>query len=155
MFRVPYALSGTITVTSSQVGVQFADAVFINNVDKPFEVHRMIPRVTGFDTATPAVMLASPPTDEEMEKILRLKISDLSLNQAMMKSSTYLEALTKGTAEKTWEWAEPYTIDRAEGFQVVVDADAFPVYNPVLGAIRLELTFQGFLIVVAPPGENR
>jgi hypothetical protein len=115
----------------------------------------MIPRLTGLDS-TGLVNSIQPPQDVLVE-FVRLLITDFSKNEQMMKSPQLVSTITKGSSERTWEWAEPYTIVRSEGFQVRVDTLPPPAvaFNPAIVSIRIELAFQGFLIVVAPPSEQR
>lgn len=154
--RIPYEMDGELTLTSGATGQQFPDATFANNIDKPFEIHRMIPRVTALDST--GVALATQPDQDLMQSLLRVAITDLGKNTPLTKSPTILNLLTKGSSERTWEWAEPYYLIRTELIQIVADALTFPA-NPApiddLNGLRLEISFQGFLIVVAPASESR
>lgn len=154
-FRVPYQMAGELTLGFSSSGTQYPDAVFSHQIDKPFEIHRVIPRITALDGS--GLVLATQPTQDTLTELVRLFIFDFSKNEAMMKSPTLVSLITKGSSERTWEWAEPYTIVRSEGFQVRVDTLAIPNpnFNPAVTSLRMELSFQGFLLVVAPPSENR
>jgi hypothetical protein len=147
-------MPGELIVAASVSGAQFPDATFLHNIDKPFEIHRMIPRLTGLSDATPPVVNTAQPEDV-LERLVRLRINDFSKNELLMKAPQLVDTITKGTAEKTWEFAEPYTLVRSEGLQISVDTLAFPVLSPVVASIRVEIAFQGFLIVVAPPSEAR
>jgi len=161
--RVPYTMEGELIVMGSQSGVQFPDATFTNNIDMPFEAHRMIPRVIGLD-ATSAVQPLQIPETTLME-LIRLRIADFGKNVNLVKSPTLINALIKGSSERTWEWADPYYLVRSEGFQVVTDSLALPVWDgnqiPVsppanpLANLRVTVAFQGFLLQVAPPSNNR
>jgi hypothetical protein len=157
-FRVPFTMPGELIVPAGQVGVQFPEATFLHNSDKPFEIHRVIPRVTGLDENDVVATVANPnqivelTAPELLEKLTRIRIFDFSKNENLTKNAQLLSSLTKGTSEKTWEWAEPYVLTRSEGFQVTVDNLATA---NVADNTRVEITFQGFLIVVAPPSESR
>lgn len=150
--RIPYEMSGEILLNDSQPGVQFPDATFLHNVDKPFEAHRCKPFVTAIDEN--GNILATQPPQETLQSFIRIRIQDLGKNELITKNPTLLNLLLKGTAEQTWEWAEPYTITRAENFQVTADALSF---TNLVGVeqLRLAWTFQGFLLVIAPPSESR
>jgi hypothetical protein len=150
--RIPYEMAGEVPMTTAQVGQQFPDATFLHNVDKPFEIHRCKPFCIALDTN--GDVLDNQPDQVVLQSLLRVRISDLGKNELMTKAPTALPLLTKGTAEQTWEWAEPYTIVRAESFQIVVDALAFTNFSDLV-TLRLAWMFQGFLIVVAPPSESR
>jgi len=161
--RVPYTMAGELVLAGSKSGQQFVDALFTNNVDMPFECHRMIPRVTGLDDANN--VLANQPSQEMLQSLARLRINDFGKNVIMLKSPTLINNLTKGSSERTWEWAEPYYLVRSEGFQVVVDTLALPTWDGAqipaeepatpLVSLRIEIAFQGFLCVVAPPSNTR
>lgn len=161
--RVPYTMAGEIILTTNQSGVQFPDAVFTNNVDMPFECHRMIPRVTALDSSNN--VQPNQPSQETLLELVRARVNDFGKNVMMTKNPTLLNTLIKGSSERTWEWAEPYYLVRSEGFQVVCDSLTLPVWDgaqiptdpPVnlLSSIRVEVSFQGFLIVVAPPSNTR
>lgn len=150
--RIPHTMPGEILLNDSQPGVQFPDATFLHNVDKPFEIHRCKPVITAIDEN--GNVLATQPSQETLQGLLRIRIQDLGKNELITKSPTLVSLLTKGTAEQTWEWAEPYTIVRSESFQVIVDALSFTNFQDV-EQLRLAWMFQGFLIVVAPPSESR
>lgn len=161
--RIPYTLPGEIIMTGSQSGTQFPDSAFTNNVDMPFECHRMLPRVTALNDE--GVVLATQPSQDILQSLVRLRVHDFGKNVIMTKSPALMSLLVKGSSERTWEWAEPYYLVRSEGFQVVVDTLAFPVFDgnqipvtPVtnpLTSLRIEVAFQGFLCVVAPPSNSR
>lgn len=150
--RVPYEMPGEISLTTGQTGQQYPDATFLHNVDKPFEIHRCKPFVTALDNQ--GNILSPQIAQETLQSALRVRVADLGKNELLTKSPTLLPLLTKGSAEQTWEWAEPYTIVRSESLQVVVDALAFTNFANVV-TLRLAWMFQGFLLIIAPPSESR
>ena len=150
--RIPYVMPGEILLTSGQPGVQFPDATFTQNVDKPFEVHRVKPWVVALDTN--GDVLSPQPSQESLQSLIRVRINDLGKSELMTKNPELLVLLPKGTAESTWEWAEPYTIVRSEQFQVIADALSYTNFVGV-ATLRLAWKWEGFLIVVAPPSESR
>lgn len=152
-FRVPFNMPGEIILAGSVSGAQFPDATFLHNQDKPFEIHRMIPRITGLDTNNAVV--ATQPDQQLLQSLVRLRIVDFSKNENLTKAATLMKLFTKGTSEQTWEFADAYTLVRSEGFQIIVDTQAIPVFNPVISNLRIEINFQGFLLAVAPPSEVR
>jgi hypothetical protein len=161
--RIPYVMPGELIMTGSQSGVQYPDSAFTNNVDMPFECHRMIPRVVGLDDAN--IALPTQPPQDLLQELVRARVNDFGKNVIMTKNPTLLNLLTKGSDERTWEWAEPYYLVRSEGFQVVLDTLALPVWDgnqiPVapptkpLVSLRIEVSFQGYLCVVAAPSNTR
>ena len=152
--RIPYEMAGELSLTTLQAGVQFPDATFLHNVDKPFEVHRVKPFITALDAGS--LPVASQPAQQTLLALVRARVADLGKNELMTKAPTLLALLTKGDAEQTWEWAEPYTIVRSESFQVVLDALSLANFAGA-GITRLSvgIAFQGFLLVVAPASESR
>lgn len=161
--RIPYSMAGELIIPGNQSGVQYPDSVFTNNVDMPFETHRMIPRVVGLDASNN--VQPNQINEDTLQELLRLRINDFGKNVIMTKNPALMNTLTKGSSERTWEWAEPYYLVRSEGFQVVVDTLTLPTWDgaqiptavPVnpLTNLRVEVTFQGFLCVVAPPSNTR
>lgn len=151
--RIPYVLAGELTLGSAVSGQQFPDATYNHNVDVPFECHRMIPRVTGVDNN--GLVIATQPDQDLLLNLVRVRITDFSKNVNLMKSSTLLENLIKGSSERTWEWAEPYYLVRSEGWQVLCDTQTIPTFNPVVNQLRVQISFEGFLVVTAPASEMR
>ncbi len=152
MYRQPWEFFGELTLTSAQTGRPYPEATFLNNTDKPFEIHRIIPRITGLDAQ--GIPLATQPDQQDMLALVKALITDLGKQNPLMKASTRLRSLTKGSSELTWEWADPYYLFKSEQFQVVLDSDTFPA-AATFTSLRVELTFEGFFVVIAPPSENR
>jgi hypothetical protein len=163
-FRIPYNLYAEQVFDANQNGGSFPEASLLHNIDKPFEQHRWIMSVTGLD-ANDAIIEPQPTT---LEKRVKLRIQDLSKNESITKSATVFENFLKAN-EQTWELDEPYTLVRAEGYQVTVDVGALPTIcvlnqtdpdctatTPVTCTqVRVQINLQGYLIVVAPPTANR
>lgn len=157
MDRVPYEMSGELILPSadgSTTGVQFPDATFMNSVDKPFEIHRMIPRIIGLGATN--ITFSPQPDQEELASLVRLRMTDLGLDQVLTKNATLVSLLTKGSSERTWEFADPHYLTRSNLIQIVCDMLTLPaVYDDDITKLRISIAFQGFLLVVAPPSENR
>lgn len=153
VFRVPYSMPGELSVAQSQVGQQFPEATFLHNIDKPFEIHRMLVRLTAFDNATPPAILAAQPAT--LEKVIRLRINDTSKNEILTKNAHLVDTLISSEvgAAGSWEWEDPYTLVRSELMQVAIDSLVWPAGTT--DTVRVEVAFQGFLIVIAPPTEHR
>lgn len=152
MDRHPYEMYGELAISTNQISTQFPEAVFQNNVDKPFEVHRFIPRFLALSSQN--VPLTTQPDQDLLASLVKVSIKYTALEQSLTKAPTRPVALTKGTAERTWEWADPEYLVRSTGFQVDVQGLAFPAIQD-LSSILCMFTFEGFLCVVAPPTENR
>lgn len=150
--RWPYEITGELSLTSGQPARQYPDATFQNGVDKPFEIHRMIPRVYALDDA--GVLLPTQPDQELLLGLVRANIVDLGREQLITKTPTLLGAIVKGSAERTWEFAEPMYLVRSEQLQVTVSALVFPAVAN-LNSLVVAMCFEGFLCVVAPPTGER
>jgi hypothetical protein len=151
-------------IDENTTGRVFPEASFLHNVDKPFEIHRMIVRLVAFPTSFESIVEIPETQPDTLEERVKLRITDLSKNENLTKAATFVSNLL---AYNTgfWDWEEPYTIVRSEGFQVQVDTGDGPTYcipdndcesfSITIGKFRVEITFQGFLVVVAPPSETR
>lgn len=144
-------MPGELIIASNAQGTQFPEATFLHNIDKPFEIHRIIPRTTAMDASTPPLVINPQPLDHLTDKLIRLRVDDTTKNEKMTKNAHLLDLLVTDN-RRTWEWEDPYTLVRSEGFQVAVDALTF---FAGVDNIRVEIAFQGFLIVIAPPTETR
>jgi hypothetical protein len=82
--------------------VQYPDSVFTNNVDMPFEAHRVIPRVTALDQAKVAV--PNQPSQDLLQSLIRARLNDFGKNVIMTKNPTLLNLLTKGSSERMRSW---------------------------------------------------
>lgn len=165
-FRLPYTMASTLLVTDGDTGVQFPEAVFLHNIDKPFEVHRVMVRLMPYDDADPPVILppqfvgAVPNLLEILQKYVAIRIRDTSKNEALTKASTIVGDFQTGDA-KTWEFEDPYTMVRSEGFEVTCDnnltdfAITVGATTVTVGSLRFEVNFEGYLIVIAPASESR
>lgn len=126
-YRAPYTMHGELIVANGTNGNLFPDATFLHNVDKPFEVHRMVVRITPFDnTATPVILPppfigAVPDLQKILEEYVRLRVLDTSKNETLTKTATLVAGLQRMNT-RTWEWEDSYTIVRSEQFQVQVDS---------------------------------
>jgi hypothetical protein len=150
--RIPYTLSGELALASAVAATQFAENTFSNNTDKPFEIHRMIPRQYALDSQN--VLLATQPDQDMLAGLTRLDINDLGVNQIITKNPTLIGLLTKGSSERDWEFADPHYLTRGNQIQITASPLTYPSIEG-LSKIRTGVAFQGFLLVVAAPSENR
>lgn len=153
--RFPYAMNGELRLTTGQTGLQFVDSVFNNGTDKPFECHRMIPRVYACDSNN---RLISPqPAMELLLALVRVQIDITNLEQKITKSPTILGTLVKGSAEMTWEFADPFYLIKSNNVTIACNAQTFPALAVIenLNNILVAITFEGFFCVIAPPMANR
>lgn len=165
-FRIPFTITGELIVLNGTTGLSFPPETFRHNIDKPIEIHRMIIRLDPFDNADPPEILPLPfvgaIVDQQsiLEKYIRLKAADDSKNEKIFKFAQLVEGIhPKNT--RVWEWEDPYTLVRSEGFSVEVDSilDDYTVtvgnVTLTVGNVRVVVTFEGFLIVIAPASETR
>lgn len=150
--RDPYAMYGELALTSGSTPREFPPATFQCGTDKPLELHRLIPRLYALDAQ--GVMLPTQPDQDLLAGLIKISIKVTNREQAMTRVPTPIGALTKGSAERTWEWADPEYLERSTGFTVVIEASTFPAIAN-LDSILVGLTFEGFMIVIAPPTNNR
>jgi len=166
--RYPFVMPGELLVDPNSSGVLFDQNTFIHNIDTPFEIHRMIVKLTAVDSsATPVIFEPQPTT---LDRRIRLTVENLSAVNVKLNKAPALPRLLMKENELTWEWEDPYTIQRSNGFLVSVDAGAFPSYcipscvtspgvpNEVqvtVNRVRVEISFQGFNIIINPPTDDR
>lgn len=151
--RTPYNMAGELTLTGAQTGMPFPEATFTQNIDQPFEVHRMKPGVTGLNGGGNVV--AVQPDQRTLLALVRLKIDRVGGVITLTKAPTLASSLVKGSAELTWEFGYPDTIVRQEGYEVNVTTLATPVFADPITSLRIEVIFQGYLLQLGPPSEQR
>jgi hypothetical protein len=164
-FSIPYTMPGEWNIGPNASGVQAPEAVFLHNVDKPFEIWRMTVRLTALDGSDPPAVLEQQPAT--LPERIRLSVMDTSKNERITKAPALVKSFQKAN-ELTWEWdPRPYTIVRQEGFQIAADSLAFPtvcVVSPEdcatliptpVAFVRVEVTFQGWLLILEPPSATR
>lgn len=161
-FRIPYSMPGELVVEADATAEQFNEATFLNTIDKPFEIHRMHVALTGINVVEADVIILEPqPTT--LDRRVRLRLEDTAKNQVLFKSPHLVSTLQK-LNEQTWEWEVPYTIGKQEGFTLSVDTDVLPSICQIdtsdatcetsevvaVNRVRVEVAFQGYLIVLRP-----
>lgn len=150
--RIPYHMYGETSLIASQTGFEMDSTPFTNTVAKPFEVHRFIPRVVAIGDASLPV---DPQSDQSLlQSLVRANIQNVGLNEQITKVSTPLDSLVKGSTERTWEWADPSTLPTSYSFRVTLDTLAFPAAADY-DTLKIGISFQGYLLVTAPPSEAR
>ncbi len=148
----PYNMSSEVTVVTGQQSAAFPNADLLNTQDKPFAVHRLIPRVIALDSA--GLPLSTQPDLETRETLIKMRFELQGFNQNATKSPTRIGAVVGGsTSERYWRFEEPFVLPNSYGVLCFVDCDAFPAAYAGAGIISLRVTvnLQGFLLMVAPP----
>lgn len=168
-FRIPFTMPGELVISRSTTGLLFADSTFLHNTDKPFEIHRMIVTIAAMDNATPPLIINVPlagalgagQMDVILRDYVRLRIQDTAKNELLTKAAQLVSNLVRNNTG-AWEWEEPYTIVRSEGFTISVDTIvpanfviAVGETSATVANLRVGITFEGFLIVIEPPSETR
>ena len=151
-FRVPFTMPGTMVIGSSAGPVQFPTATFMQTEDKPFEIHRVIPRLSNVNTAIP---------ESTLMRMVSIRMEDLGKEQFLTKQplagqpqDIQIINIVKGDVEKTWEWPDPYYLRKNEN--IIVSLQSIPYPTEVEGVgIQVEIVLEGFLIVIAPPSDRR
>jgi len=152
MFRCPAVMHTSLIAGASTHGLSFQTGPVTHASDKPFEVHRMIPRVSGLDVSS--VFVGTQPDEDIMSALISITIRDFGKNRALTKGLTLLANFVRGSAERTWEWADPYYMKQGDGFEIRGQTQPFPVgFAPVL--LKVDIAFEGFEIVLAPPTDRR
>lgn len=152
MDRDPYAMPGELSLTTGQISTLYPPATFQCGTDKPFEVHRMIPRLYALNSS--GVLLPTQPDQDLLAGLVKISLKIINKEQSMTRVPTRIGTLTKGSSERTWEFADPEYLERSTGFEVAIQAETFPTIEN-FASILVALTFEGFMIVVAPPTNNR
>jgi hypothetical protein len=146
--RVPYTMPGELILTASAVNTPFPEGTFLHSTELPFEIWGMKLTASQSDAASPFVPVADPAPS--INKFWRVRIEDRTKSQLMTKSAQLVSSLVESDETGLWQWSpRPYTIVRAEGFNVAVDNLL------TTRALRAEVTFRGYLLVLEPPSEHR
>ncbi len=145
-FRSPYTMPGELVLAAGALNTPFPEATFLQTVDKPFEIWDVVLRAAQSVGDTPFLPVADPAPS--IDQFWRIRMQDLSKNQNITKNAQLVATLVDND-DDIWRWPIPYTIIRAEGFDISVD-NLLPV-----NFLRAEITFRGYLLVLEPPSETR
>lgn len=156
-YREPYAMEARLRLTTGATGQQYPEAAFMHATDKPFEVHRMIPRLRPLNANNNPVDEDVTRSNDYLMAMVRARFNDLGKTIEMTKAATPLRSLVKGTAEQTWEFAEPAYLAKGESYQIELNADTFPggFADDAITQIEVSICFEGFQLIVAPASDNR
>ncbi len=155
--RIPWAMSSTLRLPIVEDDVLFRARPFDEGDlrhanDKPFEIHRMLPRsVAGTTIATFA--------DNQIGQLacVELTLRERLANQPLLAEPTAISNLVKGTAEQTWEFADPLNLVMGGGLRATGALRSTDLTEFGVGVEFLDvtITFQGFLLVVTPASDRR
>lgn len=148
---IPYAAKTELTLEENASSVAFPNADLLNTTDKPFAVHRIIPRIIALDSN--GLPLATQPDIDVREALVSVSFMVMGVNQGMTKEDNpvYIGNLLGGTtSERYWRLDEPIVMPNANGIAAKASVGAFPA-GVTYTDLRVALTLQGFLLVVTPP----
>ncbi len=145
-FRVPYTMTGELIVAAGTPVVYFPPDTFRHNTDLPFEIWQVSLQASQSVAEDPFIPIAEPAPG--IDKFWRVRIRDDSKDQLITKNPQ-LVATIKETNTDIWQWWVPYTIIRSEALEVAVN-NLLPA-----NALRAEITFIGYEIVLEPASETR
>lgn len=150
--RQPYVMFTDVIIGSAvgtnpipSVPYQFPDADLAFDVDKPFEIHRLIPWAqylvyTG-DTFAPTY-----------DVLALLDTAEVGIrhgaNIEMVKGGVVMSSLVRGSARQTWEWEDPYYVARGENLHVAITATPPSLSEDDQVATRYMLALVGNLVTV-------
>ena len=168
--RYQYEMPGELLAFAS-TDDSFPQSQFINDEanGRPFEIHRMIVRLTAFDDGSyvngaPNDAFAQPfEPQPDVSMMIEIQIRDLSRNEDVTKAASLVGGLSKANTQ-TWDWEEPFTIDDQAGFLVDVIPSSFAYFAtalvpilppsfevPDIHIIRVEIVFEGYLLELEQP----
>lgn len=151
MDMFPYTAKTQLTLDEDISGRQFPNADWLNTQDKPFAVHRLIPRIIALDSD--GLVLATQPDIETREALVQLGLLLQGFNQPMTKDATAIEVgnlLGGTTSERYWRFEEPFVIPNSYGVIATATTLPFPA-GVTYTQLQITLTLQGFLLQVAAP----
>lgn len=149
---IPYNMPSTLTLTSGAQGVAFPNSDLLNTVDKPFAVHRVIPRIIALDAN--GLILDTQPEQEVREALISLRMVLTGFNQEATKAVVPIGNLLLGSTDhRAWSLEEPFVLPNSYGVQVFADCRAFPAgfAGDGITSLQVRINLQGYLLVVAPP----
>lgn len=152
MDMFPYNMPTEQTIITSQQGLAFPNADLMNQVQMPFAVHRMIPRILALDSS--GLVLSTQPDLEVRETLIKLSVNLQGFNHDATKAPVRVGNLLGGsTSERYWRFEEPFVMPNSNGILIKMDCDAFPATFAGSGIVSLRVTInlQGYALQVAPP----
>jgi len=140
--RVPYTMHGDQTVAASTSGQLFPEATFLHNIGEPFEIHRVKINVVSLDSGADP---QADPSNGDIRHWIRVTMKSRGGSKMITKNATRLISLVNNETN-AWEWEWPYTLEQSEGFEISLDNNI--AVGDAAGGVRIELNFQGYLLVL-------
>lgn len=150
--RKAYDMPGSTLVPNNSLGFAFPDSVFLNGLDKVFEIHGLRISIAAFNDATPPAQI-SPAIAAVFEEVLyqyiRLRLWGEG-RDPITKSNTLASVLVKRDT-RTWEFRRPYYL--LNGRQIQAECDNIVAANFTSGGVtiaqlRVDVTFFGALLTL-------
>lgn len=137
--RTPYIIQADLIVPASTSNREFAQGSFEHANDYPFEVLRMIPRVTSLDSSS------LPQLDDiagigDLRRFVQISMKLVGAQRDMTKFNTRLSAIMPKDSD-VYDFYAPLYCEKGQGFQVAV-SNAVTSANAA-GGIRMEIGFVG------------
>ena len=139
--REPFVMAGTLVMRASQTGQQYPSASFLHNADKPFEIQRLVPRAVGVVALTPVNV-----TGDFGDRYISARVFDFDRSHDLVKASTVLPNLIKSDRFHTWEFGEPYYLNKGQGFTITLDSS---VFDDTINAWSVRIAAIGSLLTLA------
>jgi hypothetical protein len=154
VFRLPYTMTTEVVVKGEAKGVTAKDTDLMHRMDKPFEVQRIMLRLTGLDTD--GRVLDPQPT--VLDRLVKVRLTDVSKNERISNDLPF-RRLPGG--EAVWAPSAPIVMVRTEGFEAMFETRKFELAAPdtpdakasSLALIRVQLSLEGETLVLAPSME--
>ncbi len=125
-----------------------------NNLDRPFEIHRVIFGATP--PGKPEFVTAA--FSFELLAFIQLQLTDFTKQQILAGAPglpVQLVDLVKGPDDLSWEWADPYYLERSEGLTATTKIDTFTGAGHNNQSVAPRIAFQGFLVGLGPASDRR
>ncbi len=143
-------------ITPALVMAQLSVPALANQLDKPFEIHRMIvsavPSSQGYPfTATPLVAF-------QALQFVGLLITDPVTQQPLVGSqreAVAMGALVRGPTDFSWEWADPFYLPASRGLLAETTIRQAAPAGTATRNVTPRVAFQGYLVAVAPASDRR
>lgn len=148
---IPYNMPTTLAMTASTTSVAFPGTDLLNTVDKPFAVHRLIPRIIALSSTS--VILGTQPAVDVLEAMISFQVKWTGFDMDATKAVVPVGNLLMGTtSQRAWSFEEPIVLPNSYGVQILANCSAFPASFAEAGVVTLSVrvNLQGYLLVVAP-----
>lgn len=150
--RSPFARSGEVIVEAKHQNVVFPDVAVSHNMDRDFEVPYLTFKLTAL-----AEGAVCDPQPNVLDRFIKVRALDASRGLHVGNSLPLVEV---GEGVYRWTPPRPLLLRRGDSWSVCIDARetfdvAFDGKRKRIDAIRVEMTFEGELLMYAARGEYK